>query len=57
MNFKYFDPPAERIRKLAISIRYHNGLLVDFQTFNYTIMIEFTTYDPRIATSYKMRHR
>ena len=57
MNFKYFDPPAERIRKLSISIRYHNGLLVDFQTFNYTIVIEFTTYDPRIATNYKMRRR
>jgi hypothetical protein len=55
MNFKYFDPPAERLRKLSISIRYHNGLLVDFQTFNYTIVIEFTTYDPRIKTNYNMR--
>jgi hypothetical protein len=34
-NYKLFDPPAERIRRLSINIRYHNGMLVNFETFNY----------------------
>lgn len=54
-NYKYFDPPAERIRKLLITIRYHDGLLVNFETFNYSFVIQFTTLDPRIETNYKMR--
>lgn len=54
-NYKYFDPPAERIRKLAITIRYHDGMPVNFETFNYSFVIQFTTLDPRIETGYKMR--
>ena len=54
-NYKLYDPPADRIRRLVISIRYHNGLLVDFQTFNYTFCLEFTMLDPRISTKYKIR--
>jgi hypothetical protein len=54
-NYKYFDPPAERIRKLGISIRYHDGLLVNFETFNYSFVLEFTILDPRIETNYKIR--
>jgi hypothetical protein len=54
-TYKYFDPPAERIRKLSINIRYHDGLLVNFETFNYSFVIQFTLLDPRIETKYKMR--
>jgi hypothetical protein len=54
-NYKLYDPPADRIRRLQIQIRYHNGLLVDFETFNYTFCLEFTLFDPRISTKYKMR--
>jgi hypothetical protein len=54
-NYKLYDPPADRIRRLQIQIRYHNGLLVDFETFNYTFCLEFTLMDPRISTKYKMR--
>jgi hypothetical protein len=54
-NYKYFDPPAERIRKLVITIRYHDGLLVNFETFNYSFVIQFTMLDPRIETTYKIR--
>lgn len=54
-NYKYFDPPAERIRKLSITIRYHDGLLVNFETFNYSFVIQFTMLDPRINTNYKIR--
>jgi hypothetical protein len=54
-NYKFFDPPAERIRKLTITIRYHDGLLVNFETFNYSFVLEFTILDPRIETNYKIR--
>jgi hypothetical protein len=54
-NYKYFDPPAERIRKLSIVIRYHDGMLVNFETFNFTFTVQFTMLDPRIETRYKIR--
>jgi hypothetical protein len=54
-NYKFFDPPAERIRKLTITIRYHDGLLVNFETFNYSFVLQFTVLDPRIETNYKIR--
>jgi hypothetical protein len=39
---KMYWPPAERIRKLNIKIRYHNGQLVQFGVFPYSFTIEFT---------------
>lgn len=39
--FKYFDPPAERIRKLSIKIRNHDGTLVNFNNLPFTFTLEF----------------
>jgi len=39
--FKYFNPPAERIRKLKIKFRYHDGSLINFGVFPYSFMLEF----------------
>ena len=46
--YKWFDPPAEKIRRLRIKIRYHNNVLVDFGSFNYSIMLEFNLLSPQI---------
>ena len=46
--YKYYYPPAERLRKLHIRFRYHNGLLVNFGNFNFTFTIEFTLQTPQI---------
>lgn len=46
--YKLYYPPAERIRKLRIKIRYHNGQLADFGIFNYSFMLEFTLQVPQI---------
>ena len=54
-NYKLFDPPAERIRKLNIKIRYHNGMLVDFETFNYSFCLEFILLNGYISKKYNMR--
>jgi hypothetical protein len=40
-------PPAERMRKLSIKLRYHNGQLVQFGVFPYSFTIEFTQLFPQ----------
>jgi len=47
MPYKIYTPPAERIRKIRIRIRYHNGQLVDFGTFDYSFMLEFLILQPQ----------
>lgn len=44
LPYKMYWPPAERIRKLNIKIRYHNGQLVKFGVFPYSFTIEFTQF-------------
>lgn len=51
--YKFFIPPIERIRKLNIRFRYHNGQLVDFGVFNYSFMLEFTCMVPQQPRGYK----
>lgn len=46
--YKLYHPPAERIRRLKIKLRYHNGQLVNFGVFNYSFMLEFTLLVPQI---------
>lgn len=41
-SFKYFNPPAERIRRLKIKFRYHNNQLVNFCNLPFTFTLEFT---------------
>lgn len=47
LPYKWFNPPAERIRKLKIKFRYHNGQQVDFGSFDYSFMLEFTLLSPQ----------
>jgi hypothetical protein len=53
--FKYFNPPAERIRKLKIKLRYHNGQIIDFGQFEYSFMIELSLLRPQQERSYSIR--
>lgn len=46
--YKYFNPPAERIRKMAIKVRYHDGTLVDFGNFTWSITLKLTLLTPQI---------
>jgi hypothetical protein len=43
LPYKWYDPPADKIRKLNIRIRYHNNQLVNFGAFNYSFTLEFTS--------------
>jgi hypothetical protein len=48
LPYKYFTPPADRIRRLVIKIRFHNGQLANFNTFPYSFMLEFGVLQPQI---------
>jgi hypothetical protein len=49
---KIFNPPAERIRKIKIKIRYHNGMLVNFGKFPYSFNLIFQILRPQNLRSY-----
>jgi hypothetical protein len=48
LPYKFYYPPAERLRKFHIRFRYHNGVLVNFSTFNFSFTLEFTLQLPQI---------
>ena len=50
--YKYFNPPAERLRKLKMKLRYHNGQTVDFGLFDWSILLEFTILRPQNERKY-----
>jgi len=52
--YKLYSPPADRIRKLKVKFRYHNGQLLNFGKFNYTFTLEFTQYMPSQMKNYKV---
>ena len=46
--YKFYNPPAERMRRFKIKIRYHNGRLANFGVFNFSFVIEFTLQMPQM---------
>jgi hypothetical protein len=48
LPYKFYYPPAERMRRFYIKIRYHNGQLVNFGEFNYSFVLEFTLQLPQL---------
>jgi hypothetical protein len=48
LPYKFYYPPAERMRKLYFRFRYHNGQLVNFGEFNYSFVLEFTIQMPQL---------
>lgn len=52
--FKIYNPPIERIRKLSIRFRYHNGMLVDFNNQNYSFSLELNMLRPQNNRAYNV---
>lgn len=50
--YKYYNPPAERIRKIKLKLRYHNGQVVDFGLFEWSMLLEFTILRPQNERKY-----
>ena len=44
--YKYYDPPAERIRRFCITLRYHDGRLVCFENQDFNIVFELGLLTP-----------
>lgn len=51
---KYFDPPAERIRRLKLRFRYHNGYLVDFASYEFSFTLQLNIFRPQIKKKYSL---
>jgi hypothetical protein len=51
--YKFYYPPAERIRRLRIRLRYHNGQLVSFGKFNFSFTLEFSLMMPMMLRDSK----
>ena len=49
---KIFNPPAERIRKIKLKLRYHNGALVNFGQYNFSFNLLFNILRPQNLRSY-----
>ena len=52
-TYKWFNPPAERIRKLKVKLRYHDGQLVEMGNFEYSFMILFNLFRPQMERTTK----
>ena len=52
-SYKMYWPPAERIRRLKFKFRLHNGQLVNFECFNFSFVLEFSTFLPQQLRNYK----
>jgi hypothetical protein len=52
--YKFYYPPAERIRRLRIKLRYHNGQLANFGNFNFSFTLEFSIMLPMIIRDAKV---
>jgi len=52
--YKYWNPPAERISRIKVKFRYHNGVLVEFGNFEYSFMIELNILKPQPERSYSI---
>ena len=50
--YKIYNPPAERIRKIKLRMRFHNGQLVDFGSYEYSFTLEFTLYNAQQSKKY-----
>ena len=53
LPYKFYYPPAERMKKFRVFLRYHNGQQVNFGVFNYSFVIEFTILLPQILRNSK----
>lgn len=51
-NTFFSDPPLERLQKLKILMRHHNGMPVDFQNKNFTCTIALNLLRPDIHRNY-----
>jgi hypothetical protein len=54
-NMSQFFPPIERVSKVKIRLRYHDGRLVDFSNCDFNFTLEFDCYRDEMARDLRLR--
>jgi hypothetical protein len=54
-NMSQFFPPLERISKVKIRLRYHDGRLVDFSNCDFNFTLQFDCYRDEMARDLRLR--
>ena len=54
-NMSQFFPPLERVSKVKIRLRYHDGRLVDFSNCDFNFTLEFDCYRDEMARDLRLR--
>ena len=54
-NMSQFFPPLERLSKVKIRFRYHDGRLVDFSNCDFNFTLEFDCYRDEMARDLRLR--
>ena len=54
-NMSHFFPPLERVSKLKVRFRYHDGTLVNFSNNDLSFTLQFDCYRDEIARDLKIR--
>jgi hypothetical protein len=51
--YKTFHPPKTRLQRLKIKVKFHNGLVIDFNNAEFSIMLEITILRPEMVSRNK----
>ena len=54
-NISQYNPPIDRIRKIKVTFRYHDGRLVQFKDSDFSFTIAFNQLKDEIARDYEIR--
>ena len=52
--YKYWNPPAERLSKIKVKLRYHNGVIAQMGLFDYSFMLELSILKPQQERIYSI---
>jgi hypothetical protein len=53
-SYMLYNPPAEKIRRLRIKIRYHNNVLVNFENFEFSFVLQLGIILPQIEKKFNV---
>lgn len=53
-SYMLYNPPAEKIRRLRIKIRYHNNILVNFENFEFSFVLQLGIILPQIEKKFNV---
>jgi hypothetical protein len=52
--YKYWNPPAERLSKIKVKLRYHNGVIAQMGLFDYSFTLELSILKPQQEKIYSI---